>query len=115
LRALSLIAKGQLEDARADLAFVVKSEPGNVAALAATAYTWMLENRLDRAQEVYEKALDMDSGNLEVLNNLGTVYAEKKQYAKAVAMWERALALAPNSQNIRDNLNEARQLLGEPR
>jgi Tfp pilus assembly protein PilF len=102
-----------LEDARADLEFVIGFDHDNTAALSALAYAWLLEGDLNRAQKYYRRALRTDPQNLEVLNNLATVLAEKLQYRKAIEVWEKALKLDPGNQDILDNLKEARQSAGE--
>jgi tetratricopeptide (TPR) repeat protein/SAM-dependent methyltransferase len=113
LRALCFMRRDLLEDARADLEFVIGFDHDNTAALSALAYAWLLEGDLNRAQKYYRRALRTDPQNLEVLNNLATVLAEKLQYRKAIEVWEKALKLDPGNQDILDNLKEARQSAGE--
>jgi spermidine synthase len=114
LRGVYLADKGEMADARADLEFVVEAEPKNTSALAALAYTWIMENDLRKAEGLYRRILRIEPDNLGALNNLATVLAERQQYLRAITMWEKALRLDPANKDIRDNIEEARQKMRGP-
>lgn len=62
--------------------------------------------QLDSAKKNYEKALKLDRGYAEALNNIGTVYYGKKSYRRAIGYYQRALRLAPSA-SIYSNLGTA--------
>ena len=96
------------EKGRAELDVVLDARPRNTEAMAAVAYSWLLQGELDRAQELYERILKITPDHLGALNNYATVLAEKREYGKAISIWTRALRLDPDNRNIRDNIEEAK-------
>jgi tetratricopeptide (TPR) repeat protein len=66
-------------------------------------------NRLE-AYECYNRALEIDPDRPEVLNNLGVLYLEEKQYAKARDLFRRVVEKAPSYS--RGHLNLAGALWG---
>ena len=62
--------------------------------------------RLDDAIEIYASALQLDNKEMAAYNNLGVVYAKKKLYDKAREIWMQGLAVAPDSPQIRKNLEK---------
>ncbi|HUS08759.1 MAG TPA: tetratricopeptide repeat protein [Bryobacteraceae bacterium] len=69
------------------------------------AYHQMMQ--LDVARKKYERALKLNPGYSEAINNLGTVYYAKKNYRKAVGLYRKALKIAPQSASIHSNLGTA--------
>lgn len=65
---------------------------------------------------ILERALQIDPHEVKALALAGTAAYDHQQYAKAVGYWERALQEAPAdsefSRNLRNSLDEARQLAG---
>jgi tetratricopeptide (TPR) repeat protein len=61
----------------------------------------------DEAKLNYERALRMKPNYSEAINNLGTIYYEKKNYKKAEKLYRRALKLMPNSATVYNNLGAA--------
>jgi tetratricopeptide (TPR) repeat protein len=71
----------------------------------------------DQAIKVYERALAIEPSHQNTLFNLGVVYGyDKKNYRKAIALWERLLHLAPKypkASEIQASLAGFRRLLKE--
>lgn len=69
----------------------------------------------DKAIEVYEHALSVEPGHQNALFNLGIVYSQdKKDYRKAIGVWEQLLHIAPKhpqADSIRSSLHMFRQAL----
>lgn len=59
---------------------------------------------LPEAKRCYEVSLKLDSKNVNVLNNLGTVYDSEKNYKAAVKMYRKALKIDPKSALVLKNL-----------
>jgi len=60
--------------------------------------------RLDQAVGAYLEALERDPNNKFAHNNLGVVYMQKGQYAKAAQHFERVLAIDPSYDKAMLNL-----------
>ncbi len=67
---------------------------------------------LDVAVKFYEAALQMDTDNVRLLNNLGVCYVSQREFGKAVALLERARNLDPTYAKGYYNLGLAYQGLG---
>ncbi len=71
-------------------------------------------------EKLIERALEIDPNNLKALALSGTAAYERKDYARAAAIWSRMLPLVPegseDAQAISQNVAEARKLagIGEP-
>jgi tetratricopeptide (TPR) repeat protein len=59
---------------------------------------------LDKAERHLEKAIEIAPDFEEALNDLGTIYHRRKQYAEAAVLFERALNINPESVTARVNL-----------
>ena len=109
----------QYPDAVRALTRAVALQPQNPHLLADLADALAMTNgqRLDgEPLKLLERALQIDPHEVKALALAGTAAFDHQQYAKAVDYWERALQVAPNegefSQNLRNSLEEARQLAG---
>ena len=51
--------------------------------------------RLKEAQRLYKQALMIEPGNVSILNNLGVIYIQKRNYSKARDSLESAIRLKP--------------------
>lgn len=68
-------------------------------------------NDLDRALEVYRRALDIDPDYPDVLANIGILHAMRGQIEEGLRFFDRAVAAAPLDPEIRFNRARARRLL----
>jgi tetratricopeptide (TPR) repeat protein/spermidine synthase len=108
LRGLSLTRRRMYAEGRAEFQLVLDAEPGNLEAMEALAYNWLLEENLDKAESLYRRILKQDPDHLGALNNYATILAEKERYREAVEIWTKALELSPGNTDIIDNIEEAR-------
>ncbi len=70
-----------------------KSTKDDVEALYAQALKRHNERKLDAAETLYKKILQIDPRHLASINNLGVIYMTRKNYPKAVGCFEDALAV----------------------
>jgi tetratricopeptide (TPR) repeat protein len=56
----------------------------------------MGDGKSDDARKSFERALELDPRSAPALAYLGSTYGERGQYAEAAALYERAIAAAPN-------------------
>ena len=65
------------------------------------------KDNLEKAKAHFEKAIEIAPDFLEALNDLGTIYYRRKQFAEAAALFERALKVDPDFVTARVNLGGA--------
>jgi len=109
VRGLSFIQRRMYPEGRAELALVLEAEPENTAAIDALAYSWLVDDELDKAERLYKRLLEIDPAHLGALNNYATILAEKGRYREAITIWTEALEIRPGDKNIVDNIEDARQ------
>lgn len=68
-------------------------------------------DRYTEAQPELERALGMQPSSTLALNNLGVLYARKKEVARALDFWNRSLAIDPRQPEIRSAANAAQTSL----
>jgi protein O-mannosyl-transferase len=66
---------------------------------------------LPLATQIFLKGYAIDSTNVEILRNLGTVYGMQNQHAQAVRYFGKALAAAPTDAGLQQNYEMAKRLL----
>lgn len=59
------------------------------------------------AAEEYEKALELEPDNVDVMSNLGVTYYRLGELDKAIGVYTKAIAVAPGDADIRSNLAAA--------
>ena len=59
------------------------------------------------AAEEYEKALELDPDNIDVMSNLGATYYSLGKLDEAIEIYTRAITIAPEDAGIRSNLAAA--------
>lgn len=72
------------------------------------------EGRLAQAIDQYNQALVIDPSNLESIYRLGVVYAELKDYPRAIHTWHRYIELTGGSATAYSNLGFCQELAGNP-
>lgn len=85
---------------------------GRVEALGREAYEHHRRGRLDAAEALYRRALDIAPDHVEVLWLLGTVRAQRGDLAGAVERFRRVLALRPDHRGASLDLGRALLALG---
>ena len=117
--ARSYAALGRFGEAAAAYATAAKRLPGDAQVLAdyADALAMAQGRRLQgEPEKIIARALQVDPNNVKALALAGTVAFDKRDYATAVAYWERILRLVPPesdmAQSIRASVAEAQALGG---
>ncbi len=70
------------------------------------------QKRYDMAEAAYRKSISLDGSQVEALNALGSLYAERGDLERSVQQFEKALAIAPDASHLHNNLGFAYVLLG---
>jgi tetratricopeptide (TPR) repeat protein len=61
------------------------------------------------------RAVQLDAGNADAMNNLGAAYQFRKEYGPALATYQRAHRLRPQQQNIIENISKLYAAMGDSR
>ena len=65
------------------------------------------EMKFEEAAEEYEKALELEADNVDVMSNLGVTYYRLGKLDEAIEVYNKAIATAPEDADIRSNLAAA--------
>jgi predicted Zn-dependent protease len=125
LRAMRAWEAGDVEAMERDLGRIIERNPDSALALNALGYTLAdlnVEGRLDEAQEMIERAHELDPGNPAIMDSLGWVYYRQGDPERALPWLERAYAAMPDQEIAAhlvevlwalDRHDEARERLAE--
>ncbi|MGY4516577.1 tetratricopeptide (TPR) repeat protein/DNA-binding winged helix-turn-helix (wHTH) protein/TolB-like protein [Lysobacter sp. HA18] len=103
---------GRVEDALASLEQATRLAPDNGDFWGLQGALLLTLGRTDAAEKVLERAVALDPDD-RTLANLGTVKYQHGDYASAAALYQRAVALSPDTAINYGNLGDA--LLADPR
>ncbi|MCL7929808.1 tetratricopeptide repeat protein [Halomonas llamarensis] len=113
-RAMRAWGDGDLAQMEANIKQILQNDPGDAMALNALGYTLADENasgRLDEAQEMIERAHELDPDNPAIMDSLGWVYYRQGDPERALPWLERAYAQMPD-QEVAAHLAEVLHALG---
>jgi tetratricopeptide (TPR) repeat protein len=100
--AVTAFSQGNYAAAEAGFEMVLGSLPNDVSTLQNLGLVYARTGRLDKACEMYRRALTLSPGNTSVLLNLGLAHFKQKSYAEAVAVFQELVRLDPMSLPARD-------------
>ncbi len=96
-RAMVQMQRGEGKKAKEDCGRAIKLSPKDAEAYRFRADVYRkLERNYDKAIEDYNKALELDPGQVATYNNRGITWDLKGDYDKAISDFSKAMALAPN-------------------
>ncbi len=81
--------QGKLQDALIEINYALQLSPGEIDYLEHKARIYYTMDNLDKAAEIYEKIMEIDSDYTYGLYNLARIYEELKQPAKAIVIYEK--------------------------
>jgi len=81
--------------------------PNDAAVLSALGYVEQKHGAIDRARELYQRALALDPALIDAATNLGVIEAKRGNLASAVSMWQDAFRRAPGRSNLGMNVAKA--------
>ncbi|HEY4510066.1 MAG TPA: tetratricopeptide repeat protein [Candidatus Paceibacterota bacterium] len=109
LLADELRGKGDLEGAKREYEFIIAQGEGYrglASAHNSLGSMYRDEEDFEKAQEHYEKALEISGGkDYRIYNNLGVLYVEQNQHLKALVNFCQALQINPNAPEPQQNFN----------
>lgn len=65
------------------------------------------------AEVVFKEVLKLSPASVEAMRNLGVLYANMGDFDKAISLWEKALDINPYDKGIKNDIEEAKRLLGK--
>lgn len=83
---------------------VVKEAPGDVEVLLSLAEIYRIDGKGDMARPLYERAIELDPGQVTASVGLGGVMMENGEYAQAIRLWNDALSKNAGLELVRLNL-----------
>ena len=105
---------GRLGDAESWLESFLVENPNSSPALYASGYIFYLKENMIRAEELFNKALELDANNALALNNLSAVLLNQKSYAQAVNLVHKAIRVNPKDPMFFSNLETIYKRMGDP-
>jgi predicted CXXCH cytochrome family protein len=82
----------------------IEQSPNDPALLSALGYSEQAKGHVDRARELYEKALAIDPTLIDAATNLGAIEANRGHVREAIKLWEDAFQRAPGQSRIGMNI-----------
>ena len=70
------------------------------------------DNKLDKAIQQFQKAVELEPGHVTAWNNLGDSYEQKKELKSALKAFEEVLLFDPNNKVARPRRDDLRQRIG---
>jgi tetratricopeptide (TPR) repeat protein len=96
------------EQSVANMKRAIELNPKNAAALNYLGYTWAeMGVRLDEAEQLIQRALQIEPNDGFYIDSLGWVYFQKGDYTSAVEQLERAVAITVDDPTIIEHLGDA--------
>ena len=105
---------GRLDDAESWVEGYFAGNPDSSPALYASGYIFYLKEDLKKAEELFNKALELDANNALALNNLSAVLLSQKLYAQAVNLVHKAIRVNPKEPMFFSNLETIYRRMGDP-
>jgi superkiller protein 3 len=111
--AVRALAAGDYEAAEHGFQSVLRTEPGNIAALSNLGVIYSRTNRADKAVDAYQRALKLSPDEEAILLNLGLVYLRKEDHVRALPLFARVVDLDPGHLQARQLLAVCRAYTGQ--
>ena len=92
-------ARGNFGEALADYDTAIRLDPNSASAYVSRAAVRRDLGFTDGAMQDYQKAIELDADKASAYSGRGQLYMRQKDYARAIADFDRALKLAPNVDN----------------
>ncbi len=95
---------GNLDEARRFYEQVLGEKPKSVEAIVGLARLDHLSGRDSEAEKGFARALELAPENPQVLDSAGQFYAEREDWSRATQLFQKAVELSPDDENIRYHL-----------
>jgi len=107
-------AMNKLDNAKSWIESYLVSKPDSSHALYGVGYIFYLEKNLKKAEELFNRALELNVENALALNNLGVVLLTQNSYAQAVNLVHEAIRVNPKEPMFFRNLQAIYKKMGNP-
>jgi tetratricopeptide (TPR) repeat protein len=84
-------------------------KPDDFYAMNNLAVTYIKSGRLEEAQKIAERAVEIEPGYVNGRITLGSIYAMTRRYEDAEREFLKALEIDPNAPGADENLNKVRE------
>jgi arylsulfatase A-like enzyme/Flp pilus assembly protein TadD len=107
------LGEGRLEEARSEFETASRLDPRNALAMNNLGNVLRAMGRLDESEQAYQRSAALAPHYAEPLNGLGALAVERDKPLAALPYFERALALSPDSHEVRLNRAIAYDMAGD--
>ena len=107
-------AQGKFEEAVAECKRAIEIKPEATLAYKIAGNATQAMGKVDAARYWYAQALENDPNFAEVYANLGSLYAQQKQWQKSIACYQKAIENKPNLASAYRNLARVFLQSGQP-
>ena len=107
------LSDARMKDAKAELLICQQLHPDRIEPLVGLASCALEERDYDRAQELLNRALDIDSASVYVLVTLGDLNLRRERFGEAIRYFREALKLDPREKGARLKLAQALRRTGQ--
>lgn len=109
----ALISADRLDEAAAALHTLLEEDPDNISYQYLTGVLQLRREQFFEAKRSFDAVAERISDHAPTTINLAVLAAQFKRWPQAVSLLDQALVLAPNSQEVLDNIFEFQQLAPE--
>ena len=106
-----LFQSGRYQEAIREFTLYLKNELILPEVYFYLGYAYLMIQNLSKAEEYYQKALEITPNNADILLGLGVIMQKRRQYREAKQHYENALLLEPNLEEARQNLRDIQPYL----
>lgn len=85
-------SRGQFSTALDEIKLALQADPNNAAAHSLSGLIYAAMGNMGQADASFQRALQLNPGDADTMNNYGWVLCQNQRYTEAVQMFERALA-----------------------
>jgi len=104
---------GSYRYARKEYRAVLDKGPANIQALEGLANCELHMGQPQEAERLLMRALEVNSRSVSTLNAMADLFYGQRQYGKALACWEKSLALNPDQSQLTDLVQDLRNYVRE--
>jgi tetratricopeptide (TPR) repeat protein len=110
-RGVHAMTQGEWDDAIADFTAIINRDPGFAEGWNKRATAYFLKRDFQQSLADCDEVIKRNPYHFGALSGYGMIYVELDQPARALEYFERALAVNPNMDGVRDAANSLRELL----
>lgn len=97
-------ARKSMENEAVELLRLIEIQPRNQTLYIRLGNLFLQHGEVDKAQKEYEKALSIDTGNLNAMKGLAAAHSQKHEYEQALKTLQNMIQIQPGNPDIQYNI-----------